>query len=98
MGNFAPRIGMVYRITNKTVLRGGYGIYYNPNQTNSFTLLTTNPPFSPVVTNTSLPNTPTISFANPLGSTVPQPNLITDNWNLPTAYMNQWSFGLAREL
>src|SRR3569833_1439290 len=28
--NFAPRIGMAYRVTAKTVLRAGYGIYYNP--------------------------------------------------------------------
>jgi hypothetical protein len=26
------------------------------------------------------------------------PNVITDNWHLPTAYMNQWSFGVEREL
>ncbi len=27
---FAPRIGAAYRITNKAVLRGGYGIFYTP--------------------------------------------------------------------
>lgn len=26
--NFAPRLGLAYRLTNKTVLRGGYGIFY----------------------------------------------------------------------
>ena len=26
--NFAPRIGLSYRLTDKTVLRGGYGIFY----------------------------------------------------------------------
>ena len=26
--NFAPRLGVAYRITDKTVLRGGYGVYY----------------------------------------------------------------------
>ena len=27
--NFAPRIGVVYKLNDKTVLRGGYGIFYN---------------------------------------------------------------------
>jgi hypothetical protein len=27
--NFAPRIGLVYKLNEKTVLRGGYGIFYN---------------------------------------------------------------------
>jgi hypothetical protein len=26
--DFAPRVGFAYRLTNKTVLRGGYGIFY----------------------------------------------------------------------
>jgi hypothetical protein len=27
--NFAPRIGLVYKITDRTIARGGYGIFYN---------------------------------------------------------------------
>ena len=27
--NFAPRIGIVFRADDKTVIRGGYGIFYN---------------------------------------------------------------------
>ncbi len=27
--NFAPRIGIVYQLNDKTVIRGGYGIFYN---------------------------------------------------------------------
>ena len=43
--NWAPRLGFAYRVTDKTVVRGGGGFYYNPNQMNSYTLATTNPPF-----------------------------------------------------
>ena len=42
--DFAPRLGATYRLGEKTVLRAGFGIYYNPNQMNSFTFLTNNPP------------------------------------------------------
>lgn len=34
--DFAPRVGFAYRLTSKTVLHAGYGIYYSaPNVTNS---------------------------------------------------------------
>jgi hypothetical protein len=99
--SFAPRFGLAYRLTEKTVIRAGFGIYYNPNQTNSFTFLTTNPPFGNSTTCTSLPTTPTLSLSNPIGegcNTSVSQNWITDNWRLPPATMNQWSFGIQRQL
>ena len=48
-------------------LRAGFGIYYNPNQMNSFTFLTNNPPLAAVTTYTSDPANPTLSFASPTG-------------------------------
>ncbi|MGH9668102.1 MAG: hypothetical protein ACRD9L_27095, partial [Bryobacteraceae bacterium] len=100
--SWAPRLGFAYRLTDKTVFRGGGGIYYNPNQTNSQTFLNTNPPFTNYTTFTSLPTTPTLSLSNPTGGVANAPapvsNVITDNWNLPPARMNQWSFGFERQL
>lgn len=100
--SWAPRLGFAYRMMEKTVFRGGFGIYYNPNQTNSFTFLNGNPPFGTSTTYTSLPTTPTLSLSNPTPTdalaAAPLPNWITDAWHLPTAYMNQWSFGIEREL
>ncbi len=43
--NFAPRMGVVYQATDTTVLRGGYGIFYNPlDRIGSEDQLALNPP------------------------------------------------------
>jgi hypothetical protein len=96
--DWAPRVGFAYRLSERTVVRGGAGIYYNPNQTNSQTFLNTNPPFATATTYTSNPTTPTLFLTNPTGGPAnappATPNIITDNWNLKTPRMNQWSFGV----
>ena len=43
--NFAPRLGFAYKATDKTVVRGSYGIFYQPEPFNQFVFLSINPPF-----------------------------------------------------
>jgi len=96
--NWAPRLGFAYRVTSKTVVRGGGGFYYNPNQTNSFTLATTNPPFGVTTTFNDSAATP-LSFANPTpGTGTTFLSLFTENPDLPTPRMYQWNLGVSREL
>jgi hypothetical protein len=100
--NWAPRFGFAYRLPSRFVVRGGFGIYYNPNQTNTYTLATTNPPFSTILTfNNSLTN-PTLSLANPTPPSPPgaptRVNAFHISPYLPNATMNQWSFGIERGL
>ena len=47
LNNFAPRIGLAYQITNKLVLRSGYGIFYGGQENGPFSNPSTgfNPPF-----------------------------------------------------
>src|SRR5262249_40384741 len=98
---FAPRLGFAYRATKDWVVRGGYGIYYNPNH---LTLYTTggNPPFSNVALYTSDPANPTLTLANPTaGAPVgasPTPNIVTFGPYLPMGMANQWSLDVARPL
>lgn len=105
--NFAPRFGFAYRLPSRFVVRGGIGMYYNPNQMNTFTLATTNPPFSNIFTfNNSLVGgvlpTTALTLANPLpssgGTLNARPNAFHINPYLPNATMNQWSFSLERGL
>jgi hypothetical protein len=99
--DFAPRLGATYRLGDKTVVRAGYGIYYNPNQMNSFTFLTNNPPITSVSTFTSDPNNPAalLSFLSPTGvATVATPDVISPTRKLPNARKDQYSLDLQREL
>ena len=98
--DFGPRLGATYRIGEKTVVRAGFGIYYNPNQMNSFTFLTNNPPLAAVTTYTSDPANPTLSFSNPTGPVGPagRPDMISPTRELPNARKDQWSFDVQREL
>jgi len=47
LNNFAPRIGFAYRITDKLVLRGGYGVFYGGQENGPFSNPSPgfNPPF-----------------------------------------------------
>ena len=98
--DFAPRLGATYRLGDKTVLRAGFGIYYNPNQMNSFTFLTNNPPVAAVTTYSTDRSNPNLSFATPSGPLGPagRPDIISPTRELPNARKDQWSFDIQREL
>ena len=98
--DWGPRLGATYRLSEKTVVRAGWGIYYNPNQMNSFTFLTNNPPIAAEFTFSNSPTNPTLSFDQPFGVVGPggPPNMITPNRHLPNARKNQWSADLQHEI
>ena len=101
--DWAPRVGFAYRINERTVFRGGGGIYYNPNQTNSYTFLNTNPPYTTILTCSYTVGLTVPTLSNPVVPGV-CPNaptagtIVTDPWHQPTPRMNQWSAGLERQL
>lgn len=100
--NLAPRLGLAWRPWGgtKTVLRAGFGTFYNYQIVgNGITPLSRNSPFrqrqtaGPYLASARpLPDLADIFSGNP--SVVP-PGI---DEHFKTAYVNQWSFGIQREL
>ncbi len=105
--NWGPRLGFAYRATDKLVVRGGVGFYYNANQLNSFTLLTGNYPLGAAVTYTTIPSSP-LTFTNPTpGAGTGSPvagipgtyvSAVNYNPNNKTQRSYQWNLSVGYEL
>ncbi len=105
--NLAPRFGLAYSANDKTVLRGGYGIYYmNLWRDGSENQIALNPPYLRQTTLTGTVGSPAFQLQSGFPSNLLDPNNI--NYSLthiravamdsPTPYVQQWSFGIQRTL
>ncbi len=110
--NFAPRVGVAYRLSDKWVIRGGYGLFFlGQNATGS------NQGYSQRTNATvTLDNlTPAVSLANPFtnqvggrllsavgngegGASFLGQGLVVNWQNRPLPYSHQYSFDIQREL
>jgi hypothetical protein len=105
--NFAPRLGATYSLGKKTVLRGGYGIYYllldRPGSAGELVL---NPPYQRTATLLSHGTTPAFLLRNGFPANLLDPNNLNlsiqsvkgMNYNNPTPRTQDWSFGFQRQL
>ncbi|QNI37971.1 TonB-dependent receptor [Edaphobacter albus] len=105
--NISPRLGFAYRVQDKTVIRGGAGIYYNANQLNTYTLSFGSYPYAAAVTpSAGFGTTPSFTLSNPnVPAAAPWPGPANNPYqniaispNLPTARMYQWNVDIGREL
>lgn len=100
---FAPRLGFAYALTSdsKTILRGGFGMFYQMLSGNDMYDLGSNPPFSYV------PSANNVYFSNPAtsnvtGLTAAQPifpaslSAISHHYPVPTSM--QYNLGIQRQL
>lgn len=61
--NFAPRLGVVYQLNERTIVRGGYGIFYNAiDRIGSEDQLALNPPGLRNINQTTTSNTTPVIF------------------------------------
>jgi Carboxypeptidase regulatory-like domain/TonB dependent receptor len=106
--NFGPRLGFAYSINDKTVVRGGYGIYYAPVVYNDFGN-TGVLGYSPGAVNINggldafitLENYPSVPLANPDDQAVGQLDRTDMDYfdkNFKTGRTVQYSLDLQREL
>jgi outer membrane receptor protein involved in Fe transport len=107
--NFAPRIGAIYRINDKTLLRGGYGMFFNQfDRIGSEDQLALNPPglLNIQVNSSSGATTPVFLMRNGFPSNYLDPNnLVIGNLKLRAAFedsprtmVQQFGAGIEREL
>ena len=104
MNNFAPRAGLAFRVSDKTVIRTAYGIYYSMVPIALGGTLASNPPFfvnTAVVNNQNRFATARTLADGPLRTTDPNAlnqrrRGIAEDFSLP--YIQQWNLALQRQL
>jgi hypothetical protein len=109
LNNFGPRVGVAYQLTEKTVLRGGYGLSYlpvfNPGTANGYSVST------PFVASTDNNLTPANTLSNPYPAGLVQPvgssqglaTLVGQGFTFHDTDVkipanHQFSFGIQREI
>jgi hypothetical protein len=97
--NFAPRVGIAYSLNDKTVIRTGAGIFYvNEIGSNLFDIVR-NPPISVRLSETANNLIPNLSWAAPFSPLNNIPSFaLAVQYNDPTSYVGQWTFGVQRQL
>lgn len=105
--NFAPRIGVSYQVTHKTVIRGGFGIFYGGLGFQAIAQAgAANPPYFfsvPVVSATNAATSSLVlqdgfpsGFLNP--ASVKSPSLYSQARNYPMPAEYEWNVAIEREL
>jgi hypothetical protein len=103
--NFAPRFGFAWTpVGSRTVLRGGYGVFYDTKLTNNFTGMSLNTPFRTLYVFQNAAGQAPAFVLNGLFpsnlSTAPAATLAVNGvqQKFPDGYSQQWSFNVQREI
>lgn len=96
--NLAPRFGVAFVLDSKTVVRGGYGIYYTTFMYNELQFMLAHQPNYTLEINSFAVNTPT-----PIANTLTPPvagqtalGTFTTGATMPTGQVQQWNVAVQR--
>ena len=100
---FGPRMGISYGLTSKTVLRAGFGMFYEPEGTSGRVNLNSLPFRLSETINQTQNVAPTRSLANyflgrPLGSALANPQLSPTYTHLKLGYNEHFSLNLQQQI
>jgi hypothetical protein len=103
--NLAPRVGLAYRIASRTVLRAGYGIFYDSPLVASLASVNSFPPLNIAGIWTGNPTIPDLGY-NPEGNLPPEQTQRTAPLSyanftyrhFPYGKINQWNFNIQHQL
>lgn len=101
--NFAPRFGFSYQLDKsaKTVVRGGWGVYYSHYSGDVAGYLASGPySFSTIITNPAAPAGPTYTLANPFAAAGAGGAIALNSIspNLRNSYAMEYTVSVEREL
>jgi hypothetical protein len=101
--NFAPRLGLAYEATPKTVIRSGFGIFYGRDETVGITArLPNNPPFVTSATFTGDQTRPALLLQDGLPANALSQATGSDlrlfPLDFPTPSVIQWNLNIERQL
>jgi hypothetical protein len=99
--NWAPRVGLAWRPLNKTVVRTGFGIFFDIQEGNEAQFLRNNAPFFFVQNYTSDPFIPNLRLDILFPPAASAPSGTIQPFTLSTGrtpYVQQWNFNIEREL
>ncbi len=100
---FGPRLGVAYSVNSKTVVRGGFGMFYEPEGTSGRVNLNSLPFRLSETVNQTQNVTPTRTLADfflgtPLGSALANPQLSPTYTHLKIGYNEHYSLGVQEQL
>ena len=94
----APRLGIAWMATPKTVVRAGSGIYYVRDIGNAVFDTVRNAPFTIRRDEPAETFRPNLSFEQPFARTGAPTFILANQYDEPSSYVGQWSVGVQREL